>query len=121
MPRVKRGPRRARRRRKILKQASGYFLTKSKLHRSAREAVNRALRFAYRDRRNRKRSFRRLWITRISAAAAQHDLTYGRFIGGLRKAGIELDRKVLADLAVHDPEAFGALAQQARQAFQAAA
>lgn len=121
MPRVKRGPRRARRRKKILEQAKGYFLTKSKLHRSAREAVVRALRFAYRDRRNRKRDFRRLWITRISAAAGQHQFTYGRFIGGLRKAGIELDRKVLADLAVHDPEAFGALVQQAKQAFQASA
>lgn len=119
MPRVKRGPRRARRRKKILRQAKGYFLTKSKLHKSAREAVMRALRFAYRDRRNRKRAFRRLWITRINAAAQQYDLTYSRFIGGLRKAGIELDRKVLADLAVRDPEAFGALAQQAKQAFAA--
>ena len=121
MPRVKRGPRRARRRKKILRQAKGYFLTKSKLHRSAREAVMRALRFAYRDRRNRKRDFRRLWITRISAAAEQHQLTYSRFIGGLRKAGIALDRKVLADLAVRDPQAFGLLAQQAQQAFQATA
>ncbi|MFQ5927791.1 MAG: 50S ribosomal protein L20 [Terriglobia bacterium] len=121
MPRVKRGPRRARRRKKILKQAKGYFLTRSKLHRQARLAVQRALQFAYRDRRTRKRDFRRLWITRISAAAAQHELTYSRFIGGLRKAGIELDRKVLAELAVHDPEAFAALAQQAKQAFPATA
>lgn len=121
MPRVKRGPRRARRRKKILKQAKGYYLTKSKLHRQARLAVMRGLQFAFRDRRNRKRDFRRLWITRISAAAAQHELTYSRFISGLKKAGIELDRKVLADLAVHDPEAFAALAQQAKQAFPAPA
>jgi len=119
MPRVKRGPRRARRRKKILKQAKGYFLTKSKLHRQARLAVLRGLEFAYRHRRTRKRDFRRLWITRITAAANQHDLSYSRFIGGLKKAGIALDRKLLADLAVRDPAAFAALAQQAKLAFAA--
>ena len=121
MPRVKRGPKRARRRKKILKQAKGYFLTKSKLHRQARLAVRRALEFAFRHRRTRKREFRSLWITRLNAAATQHDLSYSRLMGGLRKAGIELDRKVLADIAVHDPQGFAALAQTAKQAFQASA
>jgi len=121
MPRVKRGPKRARRRKKILKQAKGYFLTKSKLHRQARLAVMRGLEFAYRHRRTRKRDLRRLWITRIAAAADQHHLSYSRFMGGLKKSGIALDRKTLADLAVRDPEAFGALAEQAKQAFAATA
>lgn len=119
MPRVKRGPKRRRRRKKILKQAKGYFLTKSKLHRQARLAVMRGLEFAYRHRRTRKRDFRRLWITRITAAANQHHLSYSRFIGGLKKSGIALDRKTLADIAVHDPTAFAALAAQAKETLTA--
>lgn len=115
MARVKRGPKRARRRKKILKQAKGYFLTKSKLHRQARLAVRRAMEFSFRHRRTRKREFRSLWITRLSAAAAAHDLSYSRLMGGLRKAGIELDRKTLADIAVHDPQGFAALAETAKQ------
>ena len=94
------------RRRKILSRAKGYFLTKSKLHRSAKESVERALRFSYRDRRARKRQFRRLWIVRIGAAARQHELSYNRFINGLKRAGIELDRKILADIAVNDGPGF---------------
>jgi len=100
VPRVKRGTKRIARRKKILGRAKGYFLTKSKLHRSAKEAVERAQRFSYRDRRQRKRQFRRLWIVRIGAAARLHELSYSRFMSGLKKAGVELDRKVLADLAV---------------------
>lgn len=119
MPRVKRGPKRARRRKKILKQAKGYFLTKSKLHRQAKLAVNRAMEFSFRHRRTRKREFRALWITRLNAAAAEHELSYSRLVGGLRKAGIEIDRKTLADIAVHDPKGFGALAETAKAAFAA--
>ncbi|HEY4681875.1 MAG TPA: 50S ribosomal protein L20 [Candidatus Acidoferrales bacterium] len=116
MPRVKRGTKRRYRRKKILKAAKGYFLTKSKLYRSAKEAVNRALRFGYRDRRNRKRDFRRLWIARIGAAARNEGLSYSQFIHGLKTAGVELDRKVLADLAATDSAAFGQLAAAAKQA-----
>ena len=116
MPRVKRGTKRRQRRKKILKRAAGYFLTRSKLHRAAKQAVERALRYAYRDRRQRKRQFRALWIIRIGAAARQHQLTYGQFIHGLKLAGVELDRKMLADLAVRDAAAFGTLAEQARAA-----
>lgn len=121
MPRVKRGPRRARRRKKILKQARGYFLTKSKLHRQARLAVHRAMEHAFAGRRNKKRDFRSLWIVRINAACRENDLSYSRLVGGLRKAGIELDRKVLADIAVHDSKGFAALAATAKQAFTKAA
>ncbi len=120
MPRVKRGPKRARRRKKILRQARGYYLTRSKLHRQARLAVHRALQFSFRHRRTRKREFRRLWIVRLSAAAAQHELSYSRLMDGLHKAGIELDRKVLADIAVRDPQGFAALAATAKQAAAAA-
>lgn len=120
MPRVKRGPKRAQRRKRILRQAKGYFLTKSKLHRQARLAVRRGLEFAFRHRRTRKREFRSLWITRLSAAAAQHELSYSRLLGGLRKAGIELDRKTLADIAFHDPQGFAVLAQTAKQSFATA-
>lgn len=120
MPRVKRGPRRVRRRKKILKQAKGYFLTKSKLHRQARLAVARAMEMSFRHRRTKKREFRALWITRLNAAAAEHDLSYSRLMGGLRKAGIELDRKTLAEIAVHDPKGFGALAETAKEAAAAA-
>ncbi len=116
MPRVKRGPKRAQRRKKILKQASGYVLTKSKLHRSAKESVQRALKYAYRDRRVRKRDFRELWIIRIGAAARDHGLSYSRFIDGLKKAGVALDRKILAELALSDTDAFAKLVETAKQA-----
>jgi large subunit ribosomal protein L20 len=120
MARVKRGFKRARRRKKILTQAKGYFLTKSKLHRQARLAVRRAMEFAFRHRRTRKLEFRSLWTVRLNAAARAHELNYSRLVGGLRKAGIELDRKVLADIAVRDPEGFAALVQTAKQAFASA-
>lgn len=116
MPRVKRGTKRRRKRKKILERASGYFLTKSKLYRAAQQAVQKAQRYAYRGRRERKRHFRSLWIVRIGAAARLHDLTYNQFIHGLKLAGVELDRKILADLAVRDRAAFGSLAEQARTA-----
>ncbi|MBI4466089.1 MAG: 50S ribosomal protein L20 [Acidobacteria bacterium] len=116
MARVKRGFKRARRRKKILRQAKGYFLTKSKLHRQARLAVRRAMEFAFRHRRRKKREFRSLWIVRLNAAAREHDLNYARLMDGLRQAGIELDRKVLADIAVRDPQGFAALAATAKQA-----
>ncbi len=114
MPRVKRGTKRRAKRKKILDRASGYFLTKSKLYRSAKESVERGLKFAYTGRKQKKRQFRSLWIVRIGAAARQHGMSYSQFISGLKKSGIELDRKILADLAVNDPAAFKGLAQQAR-------
>ena len=114
MPRVKRGTKRRAKRKKLLKLASGYRLTKGKLYRAAREAVQKGLGYAYRDRRNKKRDFRGLWIIRINAAARQHDLSYSRFMAGLKKAGVDLNRKMLADLAVHDSAAFGHLAQIAK-------
>ncbi len=116
MPRVKRGTKRIARRKKILKRAKGFFLTKSKLHRSAKEAVDRALRFATRDRRAKKRQFRRLWIQRLGAAARLNGLSYSQFMHGLKKAGIGVDRKVLADMAVRDATGFAALAAQAKSA-----
>jgi large subunit ribosomal protein L20 len=116
MPRVKRGTKRIARRKKILKRAKGFFLTKSKLHRSAKEAVDRALRFATRDRRAKKRQFRRLWIQRLGAAARLNGLSYSQFMHGLKKAGIGVDRKVLADMAVRDADGFAALATQAKAA-----
>ena len=121
MPRVKRGTKRRAKRKKILDRASGYFLTKSKLYRSAKESVERGLKFAYAGRRQKKRQFRSLWIVRISAAARMNDLSYSQFINGLKKSGVELDRKILADLAVHDPGAFKSLAEQARGALGGAA
>ena len=121
MPRVKRGTKRRQRRKKILERASGYFLTKSKLYRAAKESVERGLKFAYAGRRQKKRQFRSIWIVRIGAAAKQHGISYNRFISGLKKAGIELDRKVLADIAVNDPSGFGALAEAAKRANGAAA
>ena len=120
MPRVKRGTKRRAKRKKILDRASGYFLTKSKLYRSAKEAVERGLKFAYSGRKQRKRQFRSLWIVRIGAAAKQNGLSYSRFISGLKKAGFELDRKILADLAVKDAAAFKNLADQAKNALGAA-
>ena len=114
MPRVKRGSKRRERRKKILGLAKGYFLTKGKLYRSAKESVDRAGNFAYVGRRNKKRDFRRLWIIRINAAARLHDLSYSQFIAGLRRAGIVLDRKSLAEIAATDPAAFELLVQSAR-------
>lgn len=116
MPRVKRGNKRVERRKKILKLAKGFRLTKSKLHRSAKESVDRALRFAYRDRRAKKRDFRRLWIIRLGAAARQNEISYSQLIRGLKKANIALDRKVLADIAAQDPETFAQLAGTAKAA-----
>jgi len=116
MPRVKRGTKRRAKRKKILERASGYYLTKSKLYRSAKESVERALKFAYAGRRQKKRQYRSLWIVRIGAAAKINGLSYSRFINGLKKAGVELDRKILADLAVNDPAGFATLAEQAKSA-----
>ena len=119
MPRVKRGTKRVRHRKKILKLASGYYGAKSRLHRVAKEAVDRSLSFAYRDRRQRRRDFRRLWITRINAGARISGLSYSRFIAGLRVAGVELDRKILADIAYADPQGFARLAELATKALAA--
>ncbi len=120
MPRVKRGSKRRERRKKLLGLAKGYFLTKSKLHRAAKEAVDRAGRFAYIGRRLKKRDFRRLWIIRINAAARQNGLSYSQFIAGLKRAGVDLDRKSLAEVAALDAEAFARLAETARNAPSAA-
>jgi large subunit ribosomal protein L20 len=114
MPRVKRSTKRNDRRKKILKRASGYFLTKSKLYQAAQEAVERGLKFAYIGRKQKKRQFRSLWIVRIGAAARLNGMSYSTFINGLKKAGNGLDRKVLADIAVHDPAGFTALVAQAK-------
>jgi len=118
--RVKRGNTRLHRRKKILRLAKGFWGTRHNAHRMAKQAVDRALNFAYRDRRQRKRQFRSLWIVRINAAARQHDMSYNVFINGLGKAGIEIDRKILADIAVRDPAAFGAIADKVRAALNAA-
>ena len=120
MPRVKSNVVRLKRKKQVMKAARGAYGGRSKLWKAAKETVERGWRYAYRDRKNRKREFRRLWIVRINAAARQHDLTYSAFIDGLHKAGIEIDRKVLADIAVRDPQAFGVLADQARGAQQPA-
>jgi large subunit ribosomal protein L20 len=114
MPRVKRGSKRRERRKKILGLAKGYFLTKSKLYRSAKESIERAGNFAYVGRRRKKRDFRRLWIIRINAAARMHDMTYSQLIAGLKRAGVGLDRKSLAEVAATDPQAFTALVESAR-------
>src|SRR5262245_8693522 len=116
MPRVKRSVHARKKRRKVLEQAKGYWGLKSTNYTYAKEQVDRSLAYAYRDRKTRKRTFRRLWIVRINAAARQHDLSYNQFVAGLKKAEIELDRKVLADLAVSDPAAFGAIAARAKAA-----
>jgi large subunit ribosomal protein L20 len=115
MARVKRGTKRRARRKKLLKHAKGFFLTKSKLYRSAKEAVNRSLRYSYRDRRNRKRDFRTLWIQRIGAAARNNGTTYSQLIHGLKLGGVDIDRKILADMAVRDAEGFAALVVSAKQ------
>ena len=114
MPRVKRSTKRRARRKKYLKRTKGFFLTKSKLYQSAQEAANRADRYAKRDRRAKKRQYRRLWIQRVGAAARQNGLSYGQLIHGLKAAGVNIDRKVLADIAVHDPAGFAQLAEKAK-------
>jgi large subunit ribosomal protein L20 len=116
MPRVKRGNKRKNYRKRILKLASGYFLTKSKLYQAAEEAVERGLKFAYVGRKQKKRQFRALWIVRINAAAQLSGISYSQFMHGLKILGIDLDRKVLADLAVNDAAGFAALAAQAKEA-----
>ncbi len=116
MSRVKRGVTTHARHRKIIKAAKGYYGRRKNTFRAANQAVEKAGQYAYRDRKVRKRNFRALWIQRINAGAREHGLTYGRFIDGLNKAGVEIDRKVLADLAVHDAEAFKALVDQAAAA-----
>ena len=120
MPRVKRGPKRANKRRKVLKLAKGFYGARSRAYRVAKEAVERSQAFAYRDRRQRKRQFRRLWIARINAAARLNGLSYSRLINGLKVAGSDLDRKMLADIAVHDPAAFARLAEVAKGALEGA-
>jgi large subunit ribosomal protein L20 len=116
VPRVKRGIKRRAARHKVLERASGYFLTKSKLHRAAQEAVEKALRYGYVGRRQKKRDFRSLWIVRISAAARQSGMSYSKFMNGLKKAGVDLNRKVLAEIAVADEEAFRLLVEKAKAA-----
>jgi large subunit ribosomal protein L20 len=116
MPRVKRGTKRRAKRKKLLSLASGYRLTKGKLYRAAREAVEKGLAYAYRDRRRKKRDFRRLWIVRINAEARKYELSYSRMMAGLKKAGIDINRKMLAELAVSDTAGFGHLAQIAKSA-----
>jgi len=120
MARVKRGTKRRARRKKILRRTKGFFLTKSKLYQSAQEAVNRAERFSYRDRRVRKRQFRRLWIQRIGAAARLAGMSYSQLMHGLKAAGIEIDRKMLSDIAVKDATAFTQLAEKAKASLAAA-
>jgi len=114
MPRVKRGVAAKKRKNRILKDAKGYRGGRGNLLKSAREAVHRGWSYAYRDRKQRKREFRGLWIARINAAAREHDLSYSRLIHGLKEAGVEVDRKILAQLAVEDPKAFGELAALAK-------
>jgi large subunit ribosomal protein L20 len=121
VPRVKRGTKRRNSRSKTLALAKGFFLTKSKLYRSAQEAVEKSLRYGYKGRRLKKRDFRSLWIVRIGAGCRAAEISYSRFMNGLKKAGIELNRKVLADLAMNDRPAFDALVSQAKAALEKAA
>ncbi|SRR5690625_3369229 len=114
MPRAKNSVASRRRRKKVLNMAKGYWGRRSKVYTVAKNAVEKALVYQYRDRRQRKRQFRRLWITRINAAARVNGVSYSRLMGGLRKSNVELNRKVLADLAVHDPDAFAAVVEQAK-------
>lgn len=118
MPRATNAPASRKRRNRILKKAKGFRGSRSKLFRTAKDSVYKAQQWAYRDRKNRKRNFRRLWIARISAGARSNGLTYSRFMEGLKAAGIELDRKVLSDVAIHDAEAFKALAEKAAAALE---
>jgi large subunit ribosomal protein L20 len=115
MPRVKSQVARSKRKKKIMRAAKGARGGRSKLYKTAKENVERGLRYAYRDRRRKKRDFRRLWIVRINAGARLHDLSYSRFMAGLKQAGVEINRKFLADLAVRDPMAFGALVEVAKK------
>jgi large subunit ribosomal protein L20 len=119
MARVKRGVTARRRHKKIIKLAKGYYNARRKVFRVAKQAVTKAAQYAYIGRKQRKRQFRSLWIVRINAAARQHGLSYSRLINGLLKAGVTLDRKALADIAIHDPVAFGAIAEQAKRALAA--
>jgi large subunit ribosomal protein L20 len=119
MPRVKNNVARLRRKNQILAEAKGYFGRRKNLYKTAKEAVERARKYAYRDRKNRKREFRRLWIVRINAAARMNGLSYSRLVDGLKKGGIEIDRKVLADIAVRDPNAFGEIASAAKSSLAA--
>jgi large subunit ribosomal protein L20 len=121
MARVKRGVTAGRRHKKVLKKAKGYYNARRKVYRAAKQAVIKAGQYAYRDRRAKKREFRALWIARINAAARVYGLSYSRLIDGLNKAGVTVDRKVLADIAVHDAAAFGAIAEQAKNALGKAA
>ena len=114
MPRVKRGVAASKRKKRMLREARGYYGARNNLLKTAREAVEKGWKYAYRDRKQRKRRFRALWIVRINAAAREHGLSYSRFMNGLDKAGVEIDRKVLAQLAVSDPNAFGDLAALAK-------
>ncbi|WP_230655740.1 50S ribosomal protein L20 [Psychrobacter sp. I-STPA10] len=116
MARVKRGVQASRRHKKILKRAKGYYGARSRVFRVAVQAVTKAGQYAYRDRRNKKRSFRRLWIARINAGARQNGLSYSRFINGLKKSNIEIDRRVLADIAMHDAATFTVLTEKAKEA-----
>ncbi|MFP4081242.1 MAG: 50S ribosomal protein L20 [Candidatus Aminicenantes bacterium] len=116
MSRVKRGTRKRKRRTKILKQAKGYWGARSRNYRTAKEAVERSLLYAYRDRRARKREFRKLWIIRVKAAAENNGLSYNRFIHGLKELNIQIDRKILADLAVNSPQTFTRIAERIKQA-----
>ncbi len=116
MPRVKRAVSAHKKRRVVLNRAKGYYGAKSRTYRAAKEQVQHSLQYQYRDRRNKKREIRRLWITRINAAARINGLSYSVFMNGLKKAGVELDRKVLADMAVNDPDAFAAIAEIAKAA-----
>jgi large subunit ribosomal protein L20 len=120
MPRAVSNVPRLKRKKQIMKAARGAFGARSKLWKPAKETVERGWKYAYRDRKNKKRDFRRLWITRINAGAHQHDMNYNTFMNGLKLAGIEVNRKILADLAVHDPAAFTALVDKARSALNAA-
>jgi large subunit ribosomal protein L20 len=119
LPRVKRSQHARKKRRKVLEEARGYFGRRHSSYRLAKEQVERSLVYAYRDRKAKRRTLRRLWIVRINAAARREGLSYSQFVAGCRKAGIELDRKVLADLAVSDPTAFGKIAEQAKAALGA--
>lgn len=120
MPRATSGPATRRRRKRVLKQAKGYFGSRHRLFKTAKETLHRALQFSYRDRRQRKRHFRALWIARINAAARMNGISYSRLINGLAQAGVTMDRKVLADMAVHDPEGFAEVAKKAQEALNGA-
>ncbi|MCB1055460.1 MAG: 50S ribosomal protein L20 [Acidobacteria bacterium] len=121
MARVKRGSKRAQKRKRVLKLAKGYYGNKSKNYRIAKQAVDRSLAFAYRDRRQKKRNMRSLWVVRINAAARMHGLSYSRLINGMKLAGAEVNRKILADIAVHDAEGFGQIVAVAKDALENAA